>query len=132
VRKLTTALVADDNRIERMILREIFIGIGAEVIEAANGDEAVEAIEERIPDVIVSDLLMPKRDGFELATWVGEQELDPRPLLILTSAVYKTGQWKRELKENYFADHFLPKPVNPEELRDLLSSHFEIDVPGGD
>jgi CheY-like chemotaxis protein len=126
VRKLKLAVVADDNRISRMILREILEQQGAEVLEAANGDEAYELVTARGPDLVISDLLMPGCDGFELATRLHEAALEHRPVLFLTTAVYKDRKWRHEAHTTYRADEFLPKPVDGETLLRALEKYFEL------
>ena len=126
MRKLTKAVVADDNRIERMVLREMLASHGIEVIEARDGEHAQELIEEHLPELVISDLLMPRQDGFALANWLLQAELDPKPLLFLSSAVYKGAQWKHEALTTCQADEFLVKPITPAQLDELLEKYFGI------
>lgn len=127
VRTLKLAVVADDNRISRMILREILEQQGVEVAEAANGDEAFALVLSRQPDLVISDLLMPGCDGFELATRLQEAKLERRPVLFLTTAVYKDRKWRHEAHTTYSADEFLPKPVEAETLQKAIEKHFTIE-----
>jgi CheY-like chemotaxis protein len=126
MRKLNRALVADDNRIERVMLRAVLSQHGVEVVEAADGEKAIEILEGQVPDLIISDVLMPKLDGFALAAWLQKQKLDPAPVLFLTSAVYKTAHWKHEALTTYDAAEFLRKPLDPEMLLEALRRHFEV------
>ena len=68
MRELKLALVAEDNRISRLVLREMLVAHDVEVLEAGDGEEALAIIRDRTPDLVISDVLMPKRDGFSLAT----------------------------------------------------------------
>jgi len=126
MRELRLALVADDSRISRMILREALAGLGVEVLEAANGEEALEVILSRKPDLVVSDILMPKADGFAVATKIREAEMDPPPVLFLLSAVYKGAKWRHEALTTYGAHEFLAKPVDAEALEKTVRKHFDI------
>ena len=109
-----------------MILREILEQHGVEVLEATDGEEAFALIEERGPDLVISDLLMPRCDGFELASRIQEAGLEPRPVLFMTTAVYKAQKWRHEAHTTYSAHEFLPKPVDAETLRRALRKHFEL------
>ena len=126
MRKLDLAVIAEDNRISRVILREILEQYGAQVIEAADGEEAWEVIVEHEPDLVISDVLMPKCDGFALAQRIHASDLEPTPLVFLTSAVYKSRRWVHEALTTYCGDEFLVKPVNPATIGKLLAKHFDI------
>jgi len=58
-------LVIDDNAQERALIRKMLEGDGHEVREAAGGDEGVALAETLRPDLIICDLMMPQKDGFE-------------------------------------------------------------------
>jgi CheY-like chemotaxis protein len=57
-------LVADDNSASRELMRELLEVSGHDVMEAANGREALELIRENPPDLVFMDLQMPRLDGF--------------------------------------------------------------------
>ncbi len=126
MRELKRALVAEDNRISRLVLREMLAGLGVEVLEAADGEEALEMIREHHPDLVVSDVLMPRRDGFALATALQAEKITPRPVLVLTSAVYKHAKWKHEALTTYGAHEFMRKPVDSDALFAVLGKYFDM------
>jgi len=130
VRRLERALIVDDNRIFRVVLREVLENAGVEVVEAADGDAALRALAEGPFDLVILDLLMPQRDGFSAATRLKELRLEPRPVLFVTTAVYKGSRWRHEVLTTYGADEFLVKPVDPEELLGLLRRYFELPADG--
>src|SRR3954471_2218300 len=63
----TTILIADDNRANRDALASLLEVSGYETLKAADGGEALAMTRERRPDLVISDVLMPKMDGYELA-----------------------------------------------------------------
>ena len=126
MRPLGRALIVDDNRIFRIVLREVLEELGAEVVEASNGEEALERLRSGPFDLVILDLLMPQRDGFSAASELPKLELDPPPVLFVTTAVYKGSRWRNELLTTYGADEFLPKPVDPDDLVRLLGRYFEL------
>lgn len=130
MRELKLALVAEDNRISRLVLREMLVAHGVEVLEAVDGEQALEMIREHAPDLVISDVLMPKRDGFSLATALLEDAADTRPVLFLTSAVYKHAKWKHEALTTYGAHEFLRKPVDADDLAEAIRRYFRFE-PGG-
>jgi CheY-like chemotaxis protein len=90
-RASTTAkliLVVDDEIAVRMICSFNLEAAGLEVTEAADGEEALAAVRERRPDLVLLDVMMPKRDGWAVAA---ELRADPRtrdlPIVFLTARV---------------------------------------------
>jgi two-component system, OmpR family, KDP operon response regulator KdpE len=104
-------LVADD---ELSILRTLSRNLtrrGYEVITAANGEEALERIEESLPQLIILDLMMPKMGGLEVCRLVREWSQTP---IIVLSAVGEERQKVEAL--DLGADDYLTKPFGMDEL----------------
>jgi len=91
---------------------------GHVVRTAYNGREAVAAVCEERPDVVVLDLDMPVKDGFDAAREIREVHPRPPPLLIAVSALTRTGL-SEDLQAAGF-DHHLTKPANIERLLSLV------------
>ena len=79
-------LLADDNRVNRLVIRSTFKSYDYEFIEAVNGVEAVRLAEEKKPDLILMDLMMPEMDGLEATRRLKEDPETARiPILMLTA-----------------------------------------------
>ncbi len=109
-----TILVAEDDRTVREMLRLVLQDYGYRVIEAADGQEAVDLFRERGDgvDLLLLDVIMPKKNGREVAQAVR----DLRPHMRL---VYMSGYTADIIRKEGIAEEgipFLPKPVNPTEL----------------
>lgn len=102
-------LVVDDDAVNRLLLRAIFTAEQMKVVPAVDGVEALAALEREPIDVIVTDILMPKMDGYRLCY---EVRTHPRfrhlPLIIYT-ATYTTPA-DEQLSLDLGADRFLRKP----------------------
>jgi CheY-like chemotaxis protein len=61
---MRTLLVADDNRLSRELVRDVFESADCRVVEAANGQQVLEYLEAASPDLVLLDLEMPVKDGF--------------------------------------------------------------------
>ncbi len=113
-------LIVDDNADSRKILRYTLEHHGCHVTEASDGLDGLEQAKARAPDLIVSDALMPRMDGFEFLRMVKlDHKLCSIPF-VFHSAVY-TGLQDKELAISLGAEAFIAKPVQPEELWDALS-----------
>jgi CheY-like chemotaxis protein len=112
-------LVADDQPAGRELIRSILESSGYEVTEAADGQEALELASANLPDLILLDLHMPRRDGFSV---VAELRRDPRfsatPVIALTATAMK-GSRQTGLEAG-FTD-YLTKPVPVDTLRKLIA-----------
>jgi len=71
---MATILVADDNRANRDAMAALLETAGHRVLSSADGREAFERAREHRPDLVISDVLMPEMDGYELARRL---QLDP-------------------------------------------------------
>lgn len=117
-------LVVDDEPLARELLRDDLEGVpGVEVVgEAANGFEAVKAVAELAPDVMLLDVQMPKLDGFEVV-----ELLDPAPAVIFVTA---HDEYALRAFEVHAIDYLL-KPVERERLLAALERTRERLAGGG-
>lgn len=108
-------LVTDDEQDARDLLRRVLAGCGAEVITAGSAEEAIAAVERARPDLLISDIGLPERDGYELIRQIrmlGEGA-GSIPAIALT-AMARLEDRTRAMLAGY--QMHLAKPVNPQEL----------------
>ena len=90
-----------------------------QIVYARNGAEGLEIAAEQMPDLILTDLMMPEMDGYELCRRVRESEvLNHIPIIIITA---KSGGKERVCGLEVGADAYLEKPFNAEELNVKLN-----------
>ncbi len=107
-------LVVDDEEKNRRLLREILLAHGYDVIEAANGVEALQEAEEHTPDAILLDVMMPDLDGFEVCRRLkGGAQTASIPVLMVTALQDRKSLL---LGIDAGAMEFLTKPVDPREI----------------
>ena len=114
------ALVIDDSRAMRMMLRRIVSGVGFDVIEAGNGQEAIEQLDAgESPDLCLIDWNMPVMNGLEFVQAV-RQRTDGRGItLMMVTTESENSQIVRALAAG--AHEYLIKPFTPDALVDKLS-----------
>jgi len=110
---MSRVLITDDSQLTRRILRAILEAAGHEVMEASNGDVALELIAQDAPDCVLLDLLMPGMDGFEVLSTLNERGIDI-PVIVLTADIQETAR-KKCIRMG--AVDFLNKPPNDDELK---------------
>ncbi|MBU1238164.1 response regulator, partial [Myxococcota bacterium] len=114
-------LIAEDDRHTRTILEHIFTKDPAfkemdiELLLAADGEQALRHFRTHDPDLIISDLLMPKMDGFAFCRAVRESPRGKDKPLIITSAIYKETALLNRLREELQVT-FFPKPFQVREF----------------
>jgi CheY-like chemotaxis protein len=116
-------LIAEDNAINRELLRELLEMRGYAVDEARDGQVTLQMIEETRPDILLLDIGMPVLDGFAVVRKIRENpRMATLPVLAVTAYAM---QGDREKILNSGFDGYLSKPVNAvalvEELKRLLS-----------
>lgn len=108
-------LIVDDKATSRELLRTVLERQGYAVTEAADGEEALQKARAESPDLIVLDLQMPVRNGYEV---LGELRQDPRyaalPIIAITASAMQ-GDRERALAAGFTA--YLTKPVALAQLR---------------
>lgn len=108
---MSRILIAEDNPVNRELLREILETEQHEVVEATNGKEALALIEDLIPDLILLDINMPVLDGFATIAQIREHpKCRQIPVLAITAYAMKEDR-QRVLGAGF--DGYLAKPIEP-------------------
>jgi PAS domain S-box-containing protein len=118
-------LLAEDNPINMMLIRELLRRRGHRVTEVTTGNAAVKAMQEGFFDLLLTDIHMPGMDGIEAARAIRADELISgrarTPIVALTADALEAG--KRSCQEAGM-DGFLTKPVDPAELEEMFLTLF--------
>jgi CheY-like chemotaxis protein len=117
-------LVVDDNPNTMTLMHELLSSRGYDVIAVPDAAEAESEIQRRPPDLILSDVIMPGKSGYELC-----RELKEDPATRLVPFVLITGLAEREDRVRGIeagADDFLNKPIFPEELFARVKSLIKL------
>lgn len=123
-------LIVDDEAHLRMLIQQALEDLeddGAELFTASNGEEALEAIREHEPNVVVLDVMMPKKNGFDVCHTVKNEWGKSNTRIILLTA--KGQEFDKQRGEQVGADLYMTKPFDPDMLvdriRDLLGQAGE-------
>jgi putative two-component system response regulator len=123
-RRAQRILVVDDNPDNIILTRELLGSRGYEVQSVTSAEEAQQAIQKHQPDLILLDVILPGKSGYELC-----RELKEDPFTRLIPVVMITGLTDREDKIRGIeagADDFLNKPIFPEELFARVNSLLKL------
>jgi len=118
------ALIVDDNAANLALLRALLSGSSYSVEQARHGAEALAKARQSLPDVVISDLLMPVMDGYTLLRqWKADDRLRTVPFIVYT-ATYTDAADER-LALDLGADAFILKPAEPADFLRRLESVLE-------
>lgn len=109
---MVKVLIIEDSSFQRKIVSGVLSENGYEVIIAENGREGLDRAEKLRPDLIISDLLMPEFDGFQVLEAIRAKKLNI-PVIVLTSDIQKTTESRCK---SLGAHAVLNKPVNKEQV----------------
>jgi chemosensory pili system protein ChpA (sensor histidine kinase/response regulator) len=113
-------MVVDDSITMRRINSRVLESQDLEPIIARDGQEAVEKMQNRVPDILLLDIEMPRMDGYQLAEYVrGDARLRHIPIVMITS---RSGEKHRERARRAGADAYLTKPYKEAELIGTIQS----------
>ncbi len=117
-------LIVDDNRENRSVFRDMLLPPGFETAEAEDGSEGLAKAEDFQPDAIITDLIMPGMDGFEMIRRIRQHSVLKNIVIIAASAsVYEEDHRK---STEVGADAFLSKPIEADQLFELLQRFLKI------
>ncbi|MBI4840249.1 MAG: response regulator [candidate division NC10 bacterium] len=112
-----TVLVVDDDLTMREGLADLLRHQGYRVLTAADGEEGFQAVQAQRPDLVVLDVVMPKLDGFRVATMIkGDPTLRHIPVILYSGHVEESGAIRAYETQ---AEYFVPKAGN---LRPILKA----------
>jgi len=123
---MKTILVAEDRDSSRELIRTLLEHSGYSVLEASNGADAVDLAREASPDLVLLDLQMPIKDGFQVLRELrSEQRFRSTPIVALTASAMQ-GDKERALTDGFTG--YLTKPLSLSAIRKELSRLLNPEV----
>ena len=117
-----TVMIVDDTDDIREFVRLQLSTLGYRVMEAANGEEAIELIQQEVPKLILMDLHMPGLDGFDVTRFIRDRMEDASVVIIAFTAL--TGEESRQKALAAGCNDYVEKPLETGELSSLLDRHL--------
>ena len=121
-----TILLIDDEKPYTEIIKSVLESLDVDVIIACDSKEALNFLQQIIPDLILLDVMMPDVDGLTLLRWLREHsERDDIPIHVVSA---KAMTEDREAALSAGADGFLAKPFAIKDLQDLVRRYLPLPV----
>jgi CheY-like chemotaxis protein len=106
-------LVVEDDPVNQMILSDFLAANGYQTIAASSGPEGIERFETDAPDLLLVDVQLPRKNGFELVREIKSRPTGKATPILLMSAVYTDrDQSSRTVQLGTLADGYLSKPFD--------------------
>lgn len=118
------ALIVDDAVFNRRLLAAMLAVNGIRSIEAENGKEALDKLDEVTPDIILLDIMMPVMDGFQTLSII-KQRGYTFPVIILTADCQEST---KEICLEMGASYFVTKPIRHENILELVNIFIKSNV----
>jgi len=116
---MPTVLIVDDSATVREMVSEQLRKSGFNVIEAIDGEEAIAKLQVSIPDLVVTDIVMPRKNGYELCRWMkNEPKTKHIPVVMCTS---KSEEFDVYWGMKQGADAYITKPYHPPDLVEVVN-----------
>lgn len=117
---MSKILLIDDDKLLRGTLREMLVELGCQVTEAEDGHDGLSKLERSNPDLIITDILMPNKEGIE--TIVELKQMRPDLPVVAISGGGGTGNMTfLEFAQKLGASRILRKPIRLDELERLVN-----------
>jgi CheY-like chemotaxis protein len=107
---MSKILIAEDNPVNRELLREMLEARRYQVVEAANGQDALTKLEETFPDLVLLDINMPVLDGFAVISRIRQNPKFSRLAVMAVTANAMKEDRERVLGAGF--NGYLPKPID--------------------
>ena len=116
---MKTCLVVDDSSVIRKVARRILEGLEFAIAEAENGEDAIEACRQQIPDAILLDWNMPKMDGYEFLRVLRRLPGGDKPKVVFCTTENDVAHIARALHAG--ANEYIMKPFD----KDIVEAKFQ-------
>jgi DNA-binding response OmpR family regulator len=114
-------LIIDDEHVIRSMLRSFFEKFNYEVLEASNGNQGVALFKEHKPDLIITDLVMPEKEGLETIREIRKLDHNIKIIAMSGGGIASSDSYLQVAKK-FGAQYSFDKPINLEELLAAVKS----------
>ncbi len=118
-------LIVDDNKENLFLLETMIKGSGYEVVSAKDGKDALEKLQTEEVSMIISDILMPIMDGFQLCKAIKKDDIFKKIPFVFYTATY-TDEKDKKLALCLGADRFLVKPMEPDRFMAAMTYYSQM------
>jgi signal transduction histidine kinase/FixJ family two-component response regulator len=117
-------LIVDDRWENRAVIVNLLTPLGFAIVEAENGQDGLDKIQENLPDLVITDLSMPVMDGLEMLKHLrSDSNLQQLPVIVSSASV---SQQEQQISKKAGGNDFLAKPIQAQELFNAIATYLQI------
>lgn len=117
-------LIADDNSANRELLEALLAKVDCDTQIAVDGQDTLDKVKTFHPDLILLDVMMPKKNGFEVCRALKSDPATSRIMILMVTALSELGDVERAVEAG--TDDFLSKPVNSLEFQKRVRNMLKL------
>lgn len=117
-------LIADDNAANRELLEALLAHVDCDTEIAVDGQDTLDKVKSFKPDLILLDVMMPKKNGFEVCRAIKTDPATSRIMVLMVTALSELGDIERAVEAG--TDDFLSKPVNSLEFQKRVKNMLKL------
>lgn len=122
---MTRVLVVEDNHLNMELMVDLLTAEGYDVLKAFDGDAAIQLARDEMPDLILMDIALPNKNGFEAAKTIKSDEATHDiPILAVSASAHSVNE---DVVAKYGCDGFLSKPFEFDDFREKVRELLETD-----
>ena len=114
-------LIVEDNEKNRLLIKDILLYYGYEVIEAENGKEGLEQAKKHLPDLILLDIQMPVMDGFTAIKMLKDDPATKNIKIIALTSFAMKGDRENIMEAGF--DDYIAKPFDTRKLPEMVKKY---------
>jgi CheY-like chemotaxis protein len=114
-------LIVDDDEQTLILLRQVLKPFGMEILQANDGQQAIDLLEQHTPSIMLLDMLMPHVPGIEVLEYVAQTPRLDKMYITIISA-HKMFAYKDQVTR---ADNYLVKPIRPKDIREVIQAALD-------
>ena len=115
-------LIVDDDQVVHLVTSRILSSFEGTVLHSQDGGEALKLAQEVLPDLVVTDALLPTLDGRELAKALKQSPATEGCKVAVMTGLYKGHRYRQEAFRDFLVDDYLEKPVDASKLKALVDT----------
>jgi len=118
---MSQILVVDDDMHLRQVVEQMLKALGHQVYSAGNGKSAIEVLEHQAIDLVITDILMPDMDGYELIGALRKRPVPPRIIAMSGGSGKLDSDYLLRVAQSMKVDRLLGKPLRLAEMESAIS-----------
>jgi CheY-like chemotaxis protein len=117
-----TILCVDDSATELLAMTSALVRLGHQVLTAADGEEALQVVAENSPDLVLLDVVLPKKNGFQVCRQIKGSAPTKNIKVVLVTAKDQKSDRFWGMKQG--ADEYVAKPIDDDKLVGIVERHL--------